>query len=164
MPGAPGVNGPDAAVAVGGGPRVAGTTAWGALTNAGAPAQVASSGPKAVNVTVPVGVGRRPTPVTTAVSEMGLPSWAVGVAVVARPPVGTSTVTVVALIPSPVALVTVLRPDAYEIGDVWIPGASCESTVGSPRTSNVNSIVHVSRASPGGWSTTGPAASKTACG
>ena len=37
------------------------------------PAQVASSGPKRVKVTVPVGAGSPASPVTVAVSLMGLP-------------------------------------------------------------------------------------------
>ena len=57
---------------------------WPALVKIGAPVQVALSGPKRVKVTVPVGAGAgAAAPVTTAVSEMGLPSWADGVAWVA---------------------------------------------------------------------------------
>ena len=50
--------------------------------NAGGPAQVASSGPKAVKVTVPVGAAAPPMPVTVAASEIGVPRGAVGVAIV----------------------------------------------------------------------------------
>ncbi len=75
-----GVNG--AEVAVGAGPPASG---WPALVKIGAPAQVALSGPKRVKVTVPVGAGAgAAAPVTMAVSEMGLPSWADGVAWVAK--------------------------------------------------------------------------------
>ncbi len=59
--------------------------------NAGGPAQVGLSGPKAVNVTVPVGDGAPATPVTVAVSEIGLPRNAVGVAAVTMPAVAWET-------------------------------------------------------------------------
>ena len=55
MPAAVGVNG--AEVAVGGGPPPSGRLA---LVKIGAPVQVALSGPKSVNVTVPVGAGAGP--------------------------------------------------------------------------------------------------------
>ena len=110
------MNGPEAAVDVGGTSGAPATSDWAAL-NAGAPEQAASSGPKARKVTVPVGTST-PTPVTVAVSEMGLPRVAAGVAVVARPPRAVTTVTTSASSPSPVASVVVLRPEAYPIGDV----------------------------------------------
>ena len=56
----------------------------GALVKGAGPAQVASSGPKAVKVTVPEGAGAGAgAPVTVARSEMGPPSWAEEVAWVA---------------------------------------------------------------------------------
>ena len=77
MPGAVGVNGAD--VAVGGGPPASVRLALVKMTG---PAQVASSGPKRVNVTVPVGDGAGAAPpVTVATSEIGLPMVTVGVAV-----------------------------------------------------------------------------------
>ncbi len=80
MPAPAGVNGPDVAVEVGGGPGAPGVRGWAALVKIGAPVQVALFGPNRVKVTVPVGEPAPATPVTVAVSEMGLPSWAVGVA------------------------------------------------------------------------------------
>ena len=73
MPVDVGVNGPDAAVAVGGGPGVPGARGWAPLVNTGGPEQVASFGPNRVKVTVPVGDGAPVAPVTVAVSAMGLP-------------------------------------------------------------------------------------------
>ena len=71
-----GVNGAD--VAVGGGPPPSGRVALVKITG---PAQVASSGPYRVNVTVPVGVGAGAAPpVTVATSEIGLPMVTAGVA------------------------------------------------------------------------------------
>ena len=55
---------------MGGGPPARG---WAGLVKSAAPAQVRSSGPKTVNVTVPVGAGAPPGPLTVAVSEIGLP-------------------------------------------------------------------------------------------
>ena len=77
------MNGADVAVAVGGGPGAPAARACGPLVNAGGPAQAALPGPKRVNVTVPVGDGAPELPVTVAVSEMGLPRVADGVAWVA---------------------------------------------------------------------------------
>ena len=74
------MNGADVAVAVGGGP---GARVSGPLVNIGAPAHVALSGPKSVNVTVPVGEPTPAAPVIVAVSEIGLPRVAEGVAWVA---------------------------------------------------------------------------------
>ena len=83
MPGKVGVNGPESAVAVGGGPGAPGVRGWAGLVKAGGPEQTASSGPKTVNVTVPVGEGPLADPVTVAVSEIAPPTTAVGVAWVA---------------------------------------------------------------------------------
>ena len=74
------MNGADEAVAVGGAP---GANACGPLVKIGAPVQVGLSGPKSVNVTVPVGEPTPAAPVTVAVSEIGLPRVADGVAWVA---------------------------------------------------------------------------------
>jgi hypothetical protein len=51
-----------------------------ALVKMGGPAQVASLGPKTVNVTVPVGAGALGAPVTEATSVMEPPRGTVGVA------------------------------------------------------------------------------------
>ena len=69
-------NGAD--VAVGGGPPPSGRLA---LVKIGAPVQVGLS--KRVKVTVPVGAGAAGSPVTVAVSVIGLPTVTVGVARVA---------------------------------------------------------------------------------
>ena len=89
----------DAAVAVGGGPGAPGVRGWAGLVKAGGPAQVALSGPKTLKVTVPVGAGAPVDPVTVAVSEIGLPITAVGVAWVARvaPACPTTDVSLAAL-------------------------------------------------------------------
>ena len=58
-----------------------GTNGWAALVKIAGPAQVASSGPNRVKVTVPVGSGAGAgAPVTVAVSEIGLPMVTWGVA------------------------------------------------------------------------------------
>ena len=79
MPATVGVKSAD--VAVGGGPPARG---WFALVKVGGPVQMASSGPNAVKVTVPVGAGAGAgPPVTVAASEMEPPMATVGVACVA---------------------------------------------------------------------------------
>ena len=66
--------------------------------------QVALFGPKRVKVTVPVGgAAGAGAPVTVAVSEMGWPSWAVGVAWVAM--VAAAWLTTDVSVGSPHALV-----------------------------------------------------------
>ena len=104
MPGTPGVNEPDVAVAVGGGPGAAGARDWGPLLKTTGPEQVGSPGPKTVKVTVPVGDPAPAVPVTVAVSEMGLPSGAAGVAWVAMVATAWSTTDVsLASLQAPVA-------------------------------------------------------------
>ena len=70
-------------MAVGGGPGAPGARGWGPLLKATGPAQETSFGPKAENVTVPVGDGAPAAPVTVAVSEIVLPTTAVNFARVA---------------------------------------------------------------------------------
>ena len=83
------MNGSD--VVVTGGPPPRGRAA---LVKIGAPVHVGLSGPKRVKVTVPVGGGAGAAPaVTNAVSVMGLPSGAVGVAWVVTMPPSTTWVT-----------------------------------------------------------------------
>ena len=85
------MNGPEDAVAVGGGPGDPGASGWGAVVKAGGPAQVASSGPKAVKVTMPVGAAAPLVPVTVAVSVIDPPTVTVGVAWVATVATGATT-------------------------------------------------------------------------
>ena len=117
---------------------------------------MASSGPNAVKTTSPVGVGAGAgAPVTVAVSEMALPSWAVGVAEVTMLPMSAArTVTLEAPLPEPGVLVTVLTAAAKPSWEVWIPGAGCESLVGLFKTSKVKRILQVSPGWPGGWRVT----------
>src|SRR5436190_325240 len=124
------------AVAVGGPPE----SGWAGLVNTGAPAQVALLGPKAVKVTVPVGAGEPALPVTMAVSEMGAPKAAVGVAVVTM--VGAACNTVVTSEPLPVPTVpSWWVPRAKPIWLVWALGTGGnESWFGILLTLNVKAI------------------------
>ena len=84
-------------MALGGDPPSSGRPA---LVKIGGPEQVASSGPKRVKVTVPLGVGIGGGPAkTVAVSEMGPPRGAVGVALVVM-----TASTTTAIVVSPGAL------------------------------------------------------------
>ena len=60
--------------------RTGGSQARGPLSKTAGPAQVGSPGPKTVKVTVPVGAGAPVDPVTVAVSAIGVPITAAGVA------------------------------------------------------------------------------------
>ena len=79
MPTAVGVNGSDVAATAGG---AGGGPPRGrlALVKIDGLAQVGSSGPNRVKVTVPVGSGAAGSPVTVATSEIGLPMVTTGVA------------------------------------------------------------------------------------
>src|SRR5947209_6377710 len=137
MPAAGGVNGLDVAVAVGGPPE----RGWAALVKTGVPVQVALLGPKAVKVTVPVGVGPPGLPVTLAVSVMDWPRVTVGVAEVTMVGAACSTVVMSAPLPVPMVLSWCV-PRAKPTWLVWAPGAGFESWLGTFRTLKVKLIMH----------------------
>jgi hypothetical protein len=154
VPAADGVKGSEVAVAVGGPPES------GRLADAKAcaPVQVASLGPKSVNVTVPVGAGALAGPVTLAVSLIGLPTVWFGVACVVT--VGVAAATVVTSEPEPVPIVPswcVPRPKPTWF--VCAPGVAGKlSWLGTLFTLTAKATVHWSRSleTLGGPSTTGP--------